>query len=109
MKMKITIYTDDTLKEVKRVVEADQLKIPYRVAMYIGQSLDDIEAKTTDELFKFILNSLDKIDKIVKATFGVKDDELECVDIAELGSVALELYKWAINKMNGINKGEEKN
>ena len=34
----LNIYTDDTLRELKRVAEADQLRVPYRVAMYIGQS-----------------------------------------------------------------------
>ena len=109
MKLALTVYTDDSLTEVKRIVEAEKLKIPYRVAMYIGQSLDGIENMTTDDLFKFVVNSLDKVDKIIKATIGVSETELECVDAAELGNVAVELYKWGIDKMNGMKGGGEKN
>lgn len=109
MKLSLTIYTDDTLTEVKRIAEADQLKIPYRVAMYIGQSLDKIDAKSNDDVFKFLVGSLDKVDKIIKATFGVTETELECVDVAELGSVAKELYKWGLDKIASMNGGGEKN
>lgn len=38
MRLVLNIYTDDTLTDIKRVAEADRLKIPYRVAMYIGQT-----------------------------------------------------------------------
>lgn len=109
MKLALTVYTDETLTEVKRVIEAERLKIPYRAAMYIGQSLDGIENKSNDDLFNFVINSLDKVDKIIKATFGVTDSELECVDVMELGAVAVELYKWGIEKINGMKGAESKN
>ena len=109
MKLVLNIYTDDTLREIKRVAEADQLKVPYRVAMYIGQSLDNLDLKNEDDIFKFVTGSLDKIDKIIKATFGVTDTELECVDVAELGAVAVELYKWGIGKLNSLKGNDSKN
>lgn len=109
MKLVLNIYTDDTLTEVKRVAEADRLKVPYRVAMYIGQSLDTVDLKNEDDIFKFVTGSLDKLDKIVKATFGVTDTELECVDVAELGAVAVELYKWGIDKINSLKGDNSKN
>ena len=96
MNLVLNIYTDDTLTEIKRVVEADRLKIPYRVAMYIGQSLDTLDLKNEDDIFKFLTGSMDKLDKVIKATFGVTDTELDCVDVAELGAVGVELYKWGI-------------
>lgn len=107
MKLELTIYTDDTLTEVKRVVEAERLRIPYRVAMYIGQSLDGLKAKEADDIFDFVMGSLDKVDKIIKATFGVSETELECIDAGELGAVAVELYKWGIDKLKGANGGEK--
>lgn len=109
MKLALTVYTDDSLSEVKRVVEADRLRIPYRVAMYIGQSLDSIENMNTDDIFKFVTGSLDKLDKIIKATFGVSELELECIDAGELGAVAMELYKWGIEKLGSMKGGEAKN
>ena len=109
MNLVLKIYTDDTLREVKRVAEADRLKIPYRVAMYIGQSLDKVSLKNEDDILKFVTSNLDKVDKIIKATFGVTDTELECVDVSELGAVASEVYKWGINKLNRLKGNDSKN
>ena len=109
MNLVLNIYTDDTLTEVKRQAEADRLKIPYRVAIYIGQSLDTLDLKNDDDIFKFVTSNLDKLDKIIKATFGVSDTELECVDVAELGAVAIELYKWGIEKINSLKGNNSKN
>lgn len=109
MKLVLNIYTDDTLTEVKRKAEADKLKVPYRVAMYVAQSLDTMDLKNEDDIFKFVIGSLDKLDKIIKATFGVTDTELECVDVAELGAVAVELYKWGIEKLNSLKGDSSKN
>lgn len=111
MKFQLTVYTDDTLKEVARIAEADELKIPYRVAMYIGQHLDTLNVKDTDSIYDFVMKNLDKVDRIIKATFGVTDDELEFVNIMELGKIAVEIYKWGSGKMKSLNEGatDEKN
>lgn len=102
MHLKLTIYTDDTLTEVKRIAEADSLKIPYRVSIYIGQSLDKYDLKNQDEIFNFVIGSLDKLDKIIKATFGVSETELDCIDTAELGRVGVEIYNWGLEKFNSL-------
>ena len=107
MHLTLNIYTDETLTEIKRVAEADGLKIPYRVGIYIAQSLETLDIKNNNDLLHFISGSMDKVDKIIKATFGVTDTELEYVDIAELGAVAMELYKWGLDKIKGLNGGEK--
>lgn len=109
MNLVLNIYTDDTLTEIKRTVEADKLKIPYRVAMTVAQSLDDLDINNDDELLKVITGNIDKVDKIIKATFGVSELELECVDVAELGAVAKEVYKWGIEKISSLKGENEKN
>lgn len=109
MRLALTVYTDDTLTEVKRVAEAEGLRIPYRVAIYIGESLDKVNLNSTDDIFKFVTGSLDKLDKIIKATFGVSEAELDCVDVAELGAVGVELYKWGMEKLSSLKGGSEKN
>ena len=109
MRLALTVYTDETLTEVKRVAGAEGLRIPYRVAIYIGESLDKIDLNSTDDIFKFVTGSLDKLDKIIKATFGVSEAELDCVDVAELGAVGVELYKWGMEKLNSLKGGSEKN
>lgn len=111
MNLVLNIYTDDTLTEVKRTVEADRLKIPYRVAITVAQLLEDIDINNIDDsqVISFVTGNLEKVDKIIKATFGVSDTELECVDVAELGAVAMELYKWGLEKINSFKGGNEKN
>lgn len=106
--MKLTIYTDDSLVEVNKVVEADKLKIPYKVSMYVIQSLDDINLDNTDDVLKFITKNIDKLDKIIKATFGITDSELECIETTELIETGKEIYKWVIDKVGSI-KGGSKN
>lgn len=109
MRLKLNVYTDETLTEIKRVAEADRLKVPYRVAIYIGQSLENINIKNEDDIIKFITSNLDKLDKIIKATFGISETELDCIDIADLATVGTDLYKWAIEKFNSIKSDNSKN
>lgn len=109
MNLVLNVYTDDCLTEVKKTVEADRLKIPYRVALYVAQTLEDADLKDKDKIFNYIIENLDKVDKIIKATFGLSDTEMECVDLMELGSVGVEIYKWAIGKINSLSGGNEKN
>lgn len=109
MKLALTVYKDDMLTEVKRVAEADRLKIPYRVTTYIGQSLETLDIDNENELVNFVAQNLDKLDKVIKATFGVSELEMECIDAMELGAVAVEIYKWAIDKIKSLRGNNSKN
>lgn len=109
MKLVLNIYTDDSLTDVKRTAEADRLKIPYRVAITIISSLESMDIKNDNDLIKFVGGSTEKLDKIIKATFGVTETELECVDAGELGAVAMELYNWAKEKIESIKGNNSKN
>lgn len=109
MNLVLTIYTDEDLTDVKRVVEADRLKIPYRVAIYIAQSLDKLDVKNDNDLLNFVGENIDKLDKIIKATFKVSELELDCIDAGELGAVAVEIFKWGKDKINSLKGGQEKN
>lgn len=108
MNLVLNIYTDETLTEIKRKAEADRLKIPYRVAIYIGQSLDKLDLKNESDILNFVGGNIENLDKIIKATFGVSETELDCIDAGELGAVAMEIYKWAMEKLKSLG-GNEKN
>lgn len=107
MNLVLNIYTDDTLTEVKRVAEADRLKIPYRVTVTIGKSLETLDINNDSDLINFVSQNLDKLDKVIKATFGVSELEMECIDTMELGAVGVELYKWAIDKISSLRGGND--
>lgn len=109
MNLVLTIYTDETLTQVKRVAEADRIKIPYRVATYIGQSLDELDVNNDNDLLHLVSGNMERLDKIIKATFGVSELELDCIDAGELGAVAMEIYKWGIDKFKSLRGGQEKN
>ena len=109
MKLVLNIYTDDSLTEIKRIAEADRLKIPYRVAMYVAEALDSVDLKSEDDVFRFVIGSLDKLDKVIKATFGLSETELECIDVSELGAVGVEIYKWGIEKIKSLKGNNKKN
>lgn len=109
MKLTLKIYEDETLNNVKRVAEADRLKIPYRVSIYLIQCLDEVNFDDEMELLKFVTGNVEKLDKIVKATFGVSENELDCVDGGELMTMLKELYAWLMEKVKGLNGDESKN
>lgn len=108
MELKLNIYTDESLREVSHTVTADKLKIPYKVSMYIIQSFDGLDINNQDDIIKYLSQNIDKLDKIIKATFGLTDSELECIETTELIDTALELYRWGIDKISSI-KGGSKN
>lgn len=109
MLLKLNVYTDETITELKRVCEADKLKIPYRVAMYLIQSLDGVNLDNKDDIIKFISSNIDKMDKILKATFGVSESELDCLDAGELIETLKELYKWGVEKVSKLSDKNSKN
>ena len=106
--MRLTIYTDDSLTEVSRVAEADKLKIPYKVSMMVIQSLDTVNLNNNDDVVAYLSKNINQLDKVIRATFGLTESELECIDTSELVETGKEIYKWAIEKVNSI-KGGEKN
>lgn len=108
MLLKLNVYTDETMTELKRVCEADKLKIPYRVAMYLIQSLDSVNLNNEDDIIKFISSNIDKMDKILKATFGVTESELDCLDAGELIETLKELYKWGVEKVSKLSDKNSK-
>jgi hypothetical protein len=107
MRLSLNIYTDDELTQIKRVAEAERVKIPYRVAINLISSMENANINNDNDLFNFVTSSIGKLDKIIKATFGVSELELECIDAGELGAVAMELYKWAIDKIKSIKSGDD--
>lgn len=109
MSLKLTVYKDETMTEVERVVEADELKIPYRVVMNVMKTLDEVSLDNTNEVFGAITKNVVSVDKIVKATFGVSDRDLDKVNAAELIETGKEIYKWAIDKVRTLNKGKAGN
>ena len=109
MKLTLTVYSDEFLtKEVKKV-EADRLKIPYRVAMYVGKALEIQNVDTNEDIYNLVMGSIDYLDMIIRATFGLTEEELACIDSVELIDAGTEIYKWFIEKINKFKGKNSKN
>lgn len=106
MNLKLTVYTSEELQEIKRVVEADELKIPYRVTGYLLQSMENLRLDDYEGMFNFVAGNTEILDKIIKATFGVTELELECINTTELVSVGMEIAKWVMDKVNTLKQGK---
>ena len=106
MNLKLTVYTSEELQEIKRVVEADELKIPYRVTGYLLQSMENLRLDDYEGMFNFVAGNTEILDKIIKATFGVTELELECINTTELVNVGMEIAKWVMDKVNTLKQGK---
>jgi len=112
MHLVLKIYTDKNLKDIKRVVEVDRLKIPYRVGIYLLELLENENINNDVDLIKLMVTAPDKLDRIVKCTFELTDSELECVKLLELGTELIKIYKWIIETvkvLKGINSKKSVN
>jgi hypothetical protein len=105
MSLKLTVYTDEDLTKVERVVEADRLKIPYRVTGYLIQSMENLSLDDYEGMFNFVAGNTELLDKIIKATFGVSELELDRIDTMELVDVGMEIYRWGIEKIKNMKQG----
>lgn len=108
MNLKLTVYEDDSYSNVKRTAEADELVVPYKVAMWALENIDELDLKDGASVMRFVSSNTDKIEKILKATFKVTNSELECVNAMEVIKTVKELYSWVMDKVNDLG-GNEKN
>lgn len=106
MALSLNIYTDESLQKIKETKSVDKLKIPYRAAMLIIGSLKGTDLKNNEDLFELFINCAEELDPVIKATFGLTDDDLLCVDTMELIDVGRDLYQWGIDKVKGLSNGE---
>lgn len=97
--MRITIYQDETYTEIRETRECDRIKIPYRVGQYVVNIMSKIDYTDEKNIIGAVLDSEEQITKIVKATFGLTDDDLETVDMMELGDVAKDIINFVLAKI----------
>lgn len=104
MEFKLTIYKDESLQEVKRIAEADSLKIPYRTSLNLINMLASIDGEEGEDVLGAIRRTPECLNKILKATFGLTETELDGVNAAELIDVVKGLMAWCIAQLRGMHK-----
>lgn len=97
--MKLTIYKDPSFREVREVREVPRLRVPYRVGQHVVNMIQNLDLNDDQQILRTALGSEEQITAVVCATFGLDDEDLDCVDAVELGEIAQEIISFVVNKM----------
>ena len=106
--MKLKIYTDESLSQVREEREVPRMKIPYRTADAVLDMLGDLDFENLDEykVLKLVLKNKNHLTTIVRATFALSEDDLACIDLMELSELAKEIISFVVEKMAELGVGE---
>lgn len=104
--MKLTIYTDDTYTDVREVRERDKMKIPYRVGQNVIKAISGLDLSDDKAVLGKILESEEQITAVVRATFGLTDEDLDHVDLLELSELAGQIVDFVLSKINALGAGD---
>lgn len=105
--MELKIYTDETFTVVREVRTAERMRIPYRVGQYVVNVISSLDLNDDQEVLHKVLDSEEQITAVVRATFGLTDEDLDHVDIMELTDLAKEIIAFVVNKMAELGVGKE--
>ena len=106
--MKLKIYTDEYLGTVQEERVVEDLKIPYRTADAVLDALSDIDLAKVDEykILSVVLKNKHHITTVVRATFGLTEEELGRVNILELGALAKEIVRYVMGQVAQLSQGD---
>lgn len=106
--MKLTIFTDESLTQVREVREVHRMKVPYRTADAVLDMLSDLDFENLDEykVINLVLKNKKHLTTVVRATFGLSEEDLACIDLLELGDLAREIIRFVVEKMAELGVGE---
>ena len=96
--MKLTIYTDPSFREVREVREVPRIRVPYRVGQHVINLLQGLDLDDNKEILQKALGAEEQITAVVCATFGLADEDLDCVDAMELADTAKEIAAYVLRK-----------
>lgn len=107
--MKLTIYAEESMSTVREVREVPRMKIPYRTAQAVVKMLEDLDLESMSEtaILGMVLRNEKHLTAVVRATFGLAEEDLACIDVVELGDLAREIVAYVVQKMTdlGIDLG----
>lgn len=109
--LKLNIYADEYLSVVQETRTVESMKIPYRTADSVLDMLADIDFTNVDEykVINLVLKNKHHVTTIVRATFGLSEDDLTRVNIVELGSLAKEIVQYVLGQMAALGGASDPN
>lgn len=99
--LELKIYKDEYLAEVQEVRKVDGMRIPYRTADAVTDMLAELDFANVDgyKVLELLLKNKRHITTVVRATFGLTEDELARVDIMDMYSLAKEAVQYVMGQM----------
>ncbi len=109
--LKLNIYADEYLSTVQETRAVEAMKIPYRTADAVLDMLADIDFNNVDEykIINLVLKNKHHVTTIVRATFGLSEDDLTRVNIVELGDLAKEIVQYVLGQMAALGGDSDPN
>lgn len=106
--MKLKIYTDESLTQVREEREVPRMKIPYRTADAVLDMLADLDLENMNEyaVLGMVLKNKQHLTAVVRATFGLAEEDLAYIDIVDLGDLAREIIQYVVKKLAELGVGE---
>lgn len=107
--MKLTIYTDESFSAVREVREVPRMKVPYRTAeAVLGLFVDmDLDHMDTNKGLAVVLKNTQHITAVVRATFGLPEEDLPFIDLMELSDLAREIITYVMGKIAELGAGDD--
>lgn len=107
--MKLTIYTDESFSTVREVREVPRMKVPYRTAEAVLALFVDMDLEHMDQskVLAVVLKNTQLITSVVRATFGLPEEDLPFIDLMELGDLAREIITYVMGKIAELGIGDD--
>lgn len=105
--MKLTIFTDETFKDVREVRECARMKIPYRTSKEVIKLIQSMDLKDDEKILHTLLDSEEHVTAIVRATFGLDEEDLAYIDAVELADLGREILGFVVKKMADLGMDAE--
>ena len=99
--LELKIYKDEYLAEVQEIRKVEGMRIPYRTADAVTDMLAELDFENIDEykVVNLVLKNKHHITTVVRATFGLSEDELARVDIMEMYDLAKQAVQYVMGQL----------
>lgn len=109
--LELKIYKDEYLSEVQEIRKVDGMRIPYRTADAVTDMLAELDFENVDgyKVINMVLKNKHHITTVVRATFGLSEDELARVNIMDMYALVKEIVKYVMDQMAALNGDADPN
>lgn len=102
--VKITVYKDEDLKEIKQVHIAKMRRVPFGAVRKV-MALFNVENMDTGEILKTVLTAWDEVVRVLNRFFpDITEEEWDYVDSQEVMQAILGILQLSIAEMVKIPK-----